>query len=217
MNSSARALKPLRLERLNPRVQPQETANMPNQSSASKTAVVLIVLTVWAIAGIIATVLLFKYSRSRLATTETPPLIRLPKNLLPHSYRVILQPHLYTQVTGEENKTSLNPMPRFDGVSVVNFHCVEKTRTIYLHSKDLWITKPPVVMNQRKNVSMKVIQTVFHNDESDFMEILLEESLEEGEDYSLGLIFWGQMSATPAGLYVSTYEEGDEENANIVR
>lgn len=191
---------------------------MPKQPSLSKAADVLIVLTVCAIAGIIATVLLVKYGPSRLATTETPPLMRLPRNLLPHSYRVILQPHLYTQVTEEENGTSVNQTLRFDGVSIVNFHCVEKTRTIYLHSRDLWITKPPVVMNQRRNVSMKVTQTVFHNDQSDFMEILLEEPLEEGEDYSLGLKFWGQMSETPAGLYVSTYEEGgDEENEDPVR
>lgn len=102
-------------------------------------------------------------------------------------------------------------MLHFDGVSTVIFHCVEKTQTIYLHSKKLWITKPPVVMNQRNNVSTKVIQTVFHNDQSEIMEILLEEPLEEGEDYSLGLTFWGELSETPDGLYMSTYIEGGNE------
>lgn len=210
MNSSAGVLRFLRSER-------QEAADMPNPSSACKTAVVLIVLTVWALGGILATVLLFKYGRSRLATTEAPPLMRLPKTLLPHSYRLILQPHLHTRVTGEQNKSSYEQMLRFDGASVVRFRCVEKTRTIYLHSKDLWITNPPAVVNQKTNVSVKVTQTVFHNDESDFMEILLEEPLEEGEDYSLGLTFWGELSETSAGLYWSTYEEGGEENANVVR
>lgn len=189
---------------------------MPNLSPLPpcKTAVVLIVLTVCAV----ATVLLFKYGLSRIATAQTPPSMRLPKNLLPHSYRVTLQPHLYTRVPEEENGTSVNQTLRFDGVSVVNFRCVEKTRTIYLHSKDLWITEPPVVTNQRKNVSTKVTQTLFHNDQSDFMEILLEEPLEEGEDYSLGLTFWGQMSETPAGLYVSVYDEGNVEgNEDTVR
>lgn len=191
---------------------------MPKQSFLSKTAVVSIVLTVCAIAGVIATVLLFKYLPSRLATTKTPPLMRLPKNLLPHSYKVILQPHLYTQVIEEENATSANQTLHFDGMSVVNFHCIEKTQTICLHSKELWITETPIVMNQKKNMSMKVTQTVFRNDQSDFMEVLLEEPLEKGEDYSLKLTFWGQMSATPAGLYVSVYEEGDNEgNENTIR
>lgn len=214
MNSLTGVQRFLRSGGHNPQGQPRETTNMPKQSFLSKTAVVLTILT---IAGV-ATVLLFIYGPSLLATTETAPLMRLPKNLLPHSYRVTLQPHLYTQVTEQENDTSVNQTVRFDGVSVVNFHCVEKTQTIYLHSKDLRITKTPIVMNQRNNVSTKVTQTVFHTDESDFMEILLEEPLEKGEDYSLRLTFWGEMSATPTGLYVSVYEEGDnEENENTIR
>lgn len=72
--------------------------------------------------------------------------------------------------------------------------------------------------NQRRKVSLKVSQTVFHNDPSDFMEIHLEEPLETGEDYSLSLEFWGQMSEASAGLYVSTYHERDEEeNVDTVR
>lgn len=191
---------------------------MPKKSSLSKTAVVLMLLTICAIASIVATLLLFKFGPFRLATTETPPLMRLPKNLLPHSYRVILQLHLFPQVTQEENSTSVNQTLRFDGVSIINFHCIEKTRTIYLHSKDLWITKIPRVMNHRKNESAKVTQTVFHNDQSDLMVILLEEPLEEGEDYSLRLTFRGELSENPSGLYVSTYEEGgDEENEDTDR
>lgn len=67
-------------------------------------------------------------------------------------------------------------------------------------------------------MSLKVSQTVLHNDLSDFMEIDLEEPLETGEDYSLRLEFWGQMSEASAGLYVSTYHEHDEEeNVDAVR
>lgn len=73
-------------------------------------------------------------------------------------------------------------------------------------------------MNHRKNESAKVTQTVFHNDQSDLMVILLEEPLEEGEDYSLRLTFRGELSENPSGLYVSTYEEGgDEENEDTDR
>lgn len=191
---------------------------MTKQSSLSKTADVLIILALCAIAGVVAALLLFKYGPSGLATTERPLSMRLPRNLLPHSYRVILQPHLYTQLLEEENGTSANQTLRFDGVSIINFHCVEKTRTICLHSKDLWITRTPVVTNQRENVSMMVTQTVLRNDQSDFMEILLEEPLEEGEDYSLRLTFWGNMSENPFGLFASVYEEGDnEENGDTVR
>ncbi|XP_029697770.1 aminopeptidase N isoform X1 [Takifugu rubripes] len=191
---------------------------MPKQSFISRTAVVLVVLTVFIIAGIITVVILFNNDLSHLRTTKVLPSMRLPKNLLPHSYKVVLQPHLYTQVMEEENGTSVNQTLQFNGISVVNFHCVEKTQTIYLHSKDLLITKIPVVKNQRRKVSLKVSQTVFHNDPSDFMEIYLEEPLETGEDYSLRLEFWGQMSEASAGLYVSAYHERDEEeNVDTVR
>lgn len=67
-------------------------------------------------------------------------------------------------------------------------------------------------------MSLKVSQTVLHNGPSDFLEIHLEEPLETGEDYSLRLEFWGQMSEVSAGLYVSTYHERDEEeNVDAVR
>lgn len=205
MTSSSQRL--LRLERQNP--QGQEPANMSKQPSLSKTAVVLTVLTVCAIAGV-AMVLQFKYS-------QTPLLMRLPRNVLPHSYRVVLQPHLHTQVKEEENGSRGNQTLRFDGLSVVNFHCLEKTWSICLHSKDLQMTKTPIVKNQRRNMPTKVTQAVFHH-QSDVLEILLEEPLEEGEDYSLRLMFLGQMSETPQGLFMSTYEEGgNEDNKDPVR
>lgn len=191
---------------------------MPKRSCISKAAVVLLVLTVFVIAGVITVVILFNYDLSRLRTSKTPPSMRLPKNLLPYSYEVLLQPHMHTRLLEQENGTNTSQMMLFSGISIVRFMCVEKTRSIYLHSKDLLLTKIPVVMNQSRKVSPKVSQTIFHDDQSDFMEIHLEEPLETGEHYSLRLEFEGQLSEVSAGLYISAYQERDEEeNADTAR
>lgn len=194
---------------------------MPKKSLTSKTvAAVFIILTVCAIIGIVTMVILYHTEISEmdptphptLGTTITgpPPSMRLPKTLIPHSYKVVLQPHLYTRFFEEDNVTSVDVMMS-TGSSAVYFHCTQKTQTILLHSKNLTITGEPVVMNIKNNMRTNISQWKLHDDQSDFLEVLVEEPLEAGEDYSLFLDFVGEISETHDGLYISSYLEGEPE------
>lgn len=204
---------------------PQEAATMAKESFISKTvAITFVVMTCSVIAGMITMIILYKTQiadlnptpRPTFSTTTTgpPPVMRLPKYLVPETYTVYLQPHLYTKIIEEVNVTSPNQTLLFTGNSTVVFHCVQTTSAIYLHSKDLTIIDSSVV-SLKDNVRVKINEMIHHEDVSDFLEIQLNEALEKGKNYSLFLSFEGVMSQSLDGLYLSSYhadvaaEEGD--------
>ncbi|XP_076589916.1 alanyl (membrane) aminopeptidase-like b [Chaetodon auriga] len=189
---------------------------MPKVSFTSKAiASAFVILTVSAIAAVIVTmIILYTTEISTVNPTPTvmsttpgpPPVMRLPKSLIPHSYKVILQPHFYTRITGVLNVTSPNQTNLFTGNSTVYFHCVERTKTIYINSKDLRAFDP-VVMNMKRNEMIGVSEMKHHENQSNVLEIRLNETLEAGGNYSLFLAFKGELLEHD-GLYVSTYHEG---------
>ncbi|TMS05589.1 Aminopeptidase N [Larimichthys crocea] len=198
---------------------------MAKESFISKTvAITFVVMTCSVIAGMITMIILYKTQiadlnptpRPTFSTTTTgpPPVMRLPKYLVPETYTVYLQPHLYTKIIEEVNVTSPNQTLLFTGNSTVVFHCVQTTSAIYLHSKDLTIIDSSVV-SLKDNVRVKINEMIHHEDVSDFLEIQLNEALEKGKNYSLFLSFEGVMSQSLDGLYLSSYhadvaaEEGD--------
>ncbi|KAM6937865.1 alanyl (membrane) aminopeptidase-like b [Xenentodon cancila] len=192
---------------------------MPKKSTISKAfASVFGILTVSVIAGIITMVVVYKNQietmnptyRPELTTTTMPPppVMRLPKTLVPEKYTVFLQPHLYTRIIEEVNVTSPNQTLLFTGNSTVSFHCVQNVRSIYLHSKDLTI-EARRVMNKDTNEEIRISSWNVHEDETDFLEIQLDGDLEAGGNYSLFLGFSGAISDYLEALYVSTYVEGD--------
>lgn len=192
---------------------------MPKESFTSKAiAIALVTLTFSAIAGIVAMIILYKIEISTMnptprptflpTTMGPPPVMRLPTNLRPHTYEVILQPHLYTRIIEEVNVTSPNQTMLFTGNSTVHFHCVQRTDTIYLNNLDL-IVSDPVVKDTDTNALFTVSDLKYHEDDSNFLEIQLNEVLAAGGNYSLFLAFRGELSEFPEALYVSTYTEGD--------
>lgn len=64
-----------------------------------------------------------------------------------------------------------------------------------------------MVTNTKDNMRINALQIIPHNDQSNFLEILLEKPLEAGENYTLFLAFKGEMSNTLNGMFVSVYEE----------
>lgn len=95
----------------------------------------------------------------------------------------------------------------FTGNSTVEFRCVERTSTIYLNSKDLKVSNP-LVKNTKTNEKIPHSSMISHDDESNFLEIPLNEHLEAGKNYSLFLDFEGEISVNLEGLYLSSYVEG---------
>nr|XP_020470344.1 aminopeptidase N-like isoform X2 [Monopterus albus] len=190
---------------------------MPKESFIFKAvATTFVILTISVIAGIVTMIIFYKTQISTVkptprptfpsTTTGPPPVMRLPRNLIPDSYTVFLQPDFYTRIIEVENVTSPNQTMLFTGNSTVNFHCVQRTSTIYLHSTELDVDGA-VVKNRDTNKKMDVGE-IKHKDESSFLEVPLEETLEAGRNYSLFLNFKGKMSKNLDGLYVSSYVEG---------
>ncbi|KAM4619186.1 alanyl (membrane) aminopeptidase-like b [Polymixia lowei] len=191
-------------------------------------AVITVILTTSAIAGIITMVIVYQTQIDRLNPTPRPtfppttpfptgppPNIRLPENLVPESYKIYIQPHLYTHIVDVDdvNVTSPNQTMVFTGNSTVNFHCVEATKTIFLHSKNLTLGEAKVTdINLDKEI--RLINMIIYEDGTDFLEIQLDDVLEEGGNYSLFLDFKGEMTDDLAGLYVSKYNEGVSVNGS---
>lgn len=64
-------------------------------------------------------------------------------------------------------------------------------------------------MDKNTNEMISVSELKYHEDESNFLEIQLNNALEAGRNYSLFLAFKGEISENLDALYVSTYIEGD--------
>ncbi|XP_060892278.1 alanyl (membrane) aminopeptidase-like b [Labrus mixtus] len=203
---------------------------MAKKSFVSKgIATAFVILTVSALVGIVTMVILYNTQISKMnptprptisvTTPGPPPVMRLPTNLIPENYKVFLQPHLYTKIIEEVNVTSPNQTMLFTGNSTVDFHCVQKTSTIYLHSLDLAVSGP-VVMDKDKNELIRASALKYHEDGSNFLEIQLSDALDAGGNYSLFLAFKGEISQSLEGLFLSIYVEGQpahEEDTNVDR
>lgn len=191
---------------------------MANRSFRSKiVALVIVLLTISAIVAMITMVVLYNTEISTMnptarptflpTTTGPPPVMRLPRDLVPHSYRVYLQPHMYTQIVDVENVTSPNQTYLVTGNSTVHFHCEQKTATIYLHSRYLTMTSDAEVRNTKDNSRINALQMIPHDDQSNFLEIPLEKPLEAGENYSLFLAFKTEIPNTLKGMSIVSYKE----------
>ncbi|XP_040019412.2 aminopeptidase N-like [Gasterosteus aculeatus] len=191
---------------------------MSKATAASKAlAAAFVVLTGSVIAGIITMVIFYKTEISPMnptprpttppTTTSLPPVFRLPRDLIPQSYEIFLQPDFYTKIIEVVNVTSPNQTMLFTGNSTVSFHCVQGTRAIYLHSDGLAISEP-VVVNKNNSKKVAVSSTKNHEYPSNFLEIQLDEALEQGVTYSLFLAFEGDIRQSPYAMFASKYAEG---------
>uniref|UniRef100_A0A8C6TIW3 Aminopeptidase n=1 Tax=Neogobius melanostomus TaxID=47308 RepID=A0A8C6TIW3_9GOBI len=141
-------------------------------------------------------------------TLAPPPEMRLRGDVLPESYKVFIQVYFYTRIIEEVNVTSPNQTLTYDGNVTVHLKCVKKTKTIFLHSRHQEVFNA-TVKNRDSNKYLGVEECIFHKDESDFLEIVLNEALEVGGNYSLFLNFSADINEYLDGLYLSTYQEGE--------
>ncbi|KAM8750250.1 aminopeptidase N-like [Acanthopagrus schlegelii] len=192
---------------------------MPKEAFTTKAvAIAFVVLTVSAIAGIITMTILFEVQTSNLnmtarptwppTTPAPPPVMRLPRNLIPDRYEISITPFLYIQVPEGINGSTNDQNLSFTGISTVYFHCVKRTNTVYLQSKNLKVYGG-LLMNTKTREIIEVLKIIHHNDNTDFLEMPLGKALEDGENYSLALSFIGEISENLEALFVSTYQEGD--------
>ncbi|XP_059917020.1 alanyl (membrane) aminopeptidase-like b [Gadus macrocephalus] len=181
-------------------------------------AVITVTLTVSAIAGIITMMIVYEAQIAGMDPTPRPttlppttlptgppPDMRLPGNLVPKSYKLFLQPHLYPSL----NMSDVNATDQinvFTGNSTVFFQCVEKTKTIILHNKNLTLLGL-IVTDGDSGKLLPFVKYLQYDDWTDFLEIQMSDALAEGGNYSLFVDFQGEMAEDLEGLYVSTYNE----------
>lgn len=177
-------------------------------------AIAIVVLTVSSIGGIITMIIVYENERIKTQPTAPPttnsttpyptgppPNMRLPGNLIPESYDIVLQPHLYTVIPNATNQSLI-----FTGNSTVYFRCVEKTKAIFLHSKQNVTDVTVKDLDNKRTINVK--NTILYNNESNFLEIRLEGVLEEDGNYSLFTAFEGELLNDLAGFYMSSYKKG---------
>uniref|UniRef100_A0A4W5QSU9 Aminopeptidase n=1 Tax=Hucho hucho TaxID=62062 RepID=A0A4W5QSU9_9TELE len=176
-------------------------------------AIATVVMTVSSIGGIIT--MMIVYETERIKTNPTPPPtpnativyptgpppnLRLPGNLIPERYDIVLQPRLYTVMNNATNQSLI-----FTGNSTVYFRCVEKTKTIFLHSKQNVTDVTVKDCDNKKTINVE--NTILYNNESNFLEIRLEAVLQEDGNYSLFTAFEGELLDDLAGFYMSSYKK----------
>ena len=178
-------------------------------------AIAIVLLTVSSIGGIITMIIVYENERIKTQPTAPPtpnsttpyptgppPNMRLPGNLIPESYDIVLQPHLYIVMNNTTNQSLV-----FTGNSTVYFRCVENTKTIVLHSKEQNVTAVKVT-DLDKGKIIKVDNTILYSNESNFLEIGLDSVLVKDGNYSLFTAFEGELLDDLAGFYMSSYKKG---------
>ncbi|XP_023669932.2 aminopeptidase N-like [Paramormyrops kingsleyae] len=128
-----------------------------------------------------------------------PPNTRLPKDLMPDSYRMYIQVHLHTKMN-VTNYTST-----FSGNSTVKFRCVEATHWIIIHCKELNVTS--IHLTDEHGSAVAVKYTSLKEDDSNFLEIELTDTLRANTTYYLFTAFEGLLGYNQDGLYISRYNE----------
>ncbi|XP_051580791.1 aminopeptidase N-like [Myxocyprinus asiaticus] len=143
-----------------------------------------------------------------------PPSLRLPDSLIPESYSVFLQPYLSAKLsTDKENDTKQS---FFKGNSTVRLKCVKISKSIFLHVRDLNVTDVQVT-NSDSNETLSVRSYEVHYNESNFLEIQLNDVLKNGTYYDLFTSFEGELLDDMSGFYLSRYTEKENEEEDEER
>lgn len=195
---------------------------MSKNSYMSKTmAVIFGLLTIVVIGSLVGMIIFYNMELERLkptpppmiptTTLAPPPEMRLRGDVLPESYQIFIHVHFKTRFIEEVNVTSPNQTLYYDGNVTIHFHCVERTKTIFLHSRHQNVSNPRV-KNRDSGKALTVEDYILHKDQSDFLEIQLENPLDVGNNYSLFLAFSADANENLDGLFLSNYQEGKPES-----
>lgn len=127
---------------------------------------------------------------------------RLPKSLIPDSYRVTLRPYF------TPNKDGLYV---FEGNSTVRFTCKEATNVIIIHSKKLNYTRPQehmVVLRGVGGSQPPAIDRTELVERTEYLVVHLKDYLQVGSQYEMDTEFQGELADDLAGFYRSEYMDG---------
>lgn len=121
--------------------------------------------------------------------------IRLPKHIVPVTYKLQLQPDL--------RKTF-----DFSGSVLIDVQCVKPTKYVILHSKKLDVKTFKLLDSNKKYANAsKILQNKKHEQ----ILLVLNDELEMSKYYTLELTFTGKLSNKMAGFYRSSYKTKEGE------
>lgn len=116
--------------------------------------------------------------------------IRLPKDILPSTYKLYLRPDLSSTFD-------------YNGRVAIDVTCVKATRYVILHHKKLDIKKYQLLDSSQKEV--KVLR-MLQNEKNEQFLLETQDDLVAGEKYTVKLTFTGNLSNKMAGFYRSSYK-----------
>ncbi|XP_051004723.1 aminopeptidase N [Acomys russatus] len=127
---------------------------------------------------------------------------RLPKTLIPDSYRVTLRPYLTPDAQG---------LYIFKGSSTVRFTCNQTTDVIIIHSKKLNYTLKEnhrVVLRALGDPRAPAIDRTELVERTEYLVVHLRAPLVKGNQYEMDSEFQGELADDLAGFYRSEYMDG---------
>ena len=123
---------------------------------------------------------------------------RLPTNLKPFEYELILKPYIGTEsVYGNRSFT-------FDGQVSIMFKCVQPTSRIVMHELNLIIRRVRLG-TQRTALQEISMSRIEHDHEREFLIINLDSSCVRNADYWVYIDYTGFLTDSLAGFYRSSY------------
>lgn len=130
--------------------------------------------------------------------------IRLPKDILPSTYKLYLRPDLSSTFD-------------FNGRVAIDITCVKPTRYVILHHKKLDIKDDYKLLDSSNN-EVKVLR-MLQNEKNEQFLLETEKDLEPGKKYTVKLTFTGNLSNKMAGFYKSSYKtkKGETRLVKIVQ
>lgn len=127
---------------------------------------------------------------------------RLPKSLIPDSYRIKLRPYFTPNEEG---------LYIFEGTSTVRFTCKESTDVIIIHSKKLNYTRTlehMVVLRGVEGSQPPAIDRTELVERTEYLVVHLRDYLQVGSQYEMDTEFQGELADDLAGFYRSEYMDG---------
>ena len=142
--------------------------------------------------------LVFKFKRNQEPSVRQSTLdkgmpfphnnIRLPKQVLPLSYRIYIHPNLTTF--------------KFTGTVNILLRCFQPTKNLILHMRDLSVGE--IQLTDSKQKRLTIARRMQHKENQQYL-IATNEELKEKERYSLNVEFSGVLSKNMEGFYRSSY------------
>lgn len=122
---------------------------------------------------------------------------RLPTDLKPYNYEIAIKPYIGFL-------HSLNDSFKFDGNINISFTCLNPTNKIVLHIKDLTIINETIKLFSNRSL-IGINQNWVNDFEKDFMILTMNEECLRDRNYTLSLLYRGEISEYLSGFYRSSF------------